>query len=375
MTDQMIDLRRRNEAVALDERLHQCFTSWQRAQATSEAELFSLARDIFIHQASWNIPYQRFLRARGCNAARISTWEQIPAVPASAFKDAELVTFDPATAAVCFQTSGTTQARRGRHWMETTALYDAAAFAIFEHFILQPAQIAPEQAFVINLAFGREERPESSLAYMIDLFMQKCGNRKAHTVVQQETIDVAALEHYVRQAQKKQWPCIVIGTALAYAHLVESLNGQTLRLPPGSLIIETGGFKGVATAIDRANLYVHLGTTFSITEEQIVAEFGMTELTSQYYDSPASRNQPVRVKIGPPWLRSLVIDAQGEIAAPGTVGILRHIDLANRASVIAIDTEDLAIAQDDGFVLLGRDHQAELRGCSLDAETLRALVN
>jgi hypothetical protein len=37
---------------------------------------------------------------------------------------------------------------------------------------------------------------------------------------------------------------------------------------------------------------------------------------------------------------------------------------------VAVETEDLAYACDDGFVLLGRDVEAELRGCSLDAEEL-----
>ena len=54
----------------------------------------------------------------------------------------------------------------------------------------------------------------------------------------------------------------------------------------------------------------------------------------------------------------------------GEVGSLLHVDLANRSSCIAIQTEDLAVMYDDGFVLLGRAGEAEPRGCSLDAEDL-----
>jgi hypothetical protein len=49
---------------------------------------------------------------------------------------------------------------------------------------------------------------------------------------------------------------------------------------------------------------------------------------------------------------------------------LRHVDLSNRSSVVAVETEDLAYATGEGFVLLGREASAELRGCSLDAEDL-----
>jgi len=40
-------------------------------------------------------------------------------------------------------------------------------------------------------------------------------------------------------------------------------------------------------------------------------------------------------------------------------------DLANVRSVMAIQTEDLAVRHGDGFELLGRAELAEPRGCSL----------
>ena len=43
----------------------------------------------------------------------------------------------------------------------------------------------------------------------------------------------------------------------------------------------------------------------------------------------------------------------------------RIVDLANVASVLGIQTEDLAIRHGREFVLLGRARQAEPRGCSL----------
>jgi hypothetical protein len=97
----------------------------------------------------------------------------------------------------------------------------------------------------------------------------------------------------------------------------------------------------------------------------------MTELSSQYYDAPGGRGMiEPRVKLPPPWLRPIVVDGDGREVPAGIVGSLRHIDLANRGSVIAIDTEDLGAAIDGGIVLLGREAGAELRGCSLDAEAL-----
>jgi hypothetical protein len=123
--------------------------------------------------------------------------------------------------------------------------------------------------------------------------------------------------------------------------------------------------------VNRIELYAALQALFRLSPERIVAEYGMTELSSQYYDSNAG--EP-RLKIAPPWLRSYAVDGTGHSLASGIVGALVHVDLANRSSCISIQTEDLgAVFPSGGLVLLGRDTGAELRGCSLDAESLRAI--
>jgi hypothetical protein len=136
--------------------------------------------------------------------------------------------------------------------------------------------------------------------------------------------------------------------------------------------METGGFQGRTRVVRRDELYTSLSAVLGIAQSSIVAEYGMTELLSQYYDSPASRPTATRVKVAPPWLRPLVVDAQGREVAHGEIGFLRHVDLANRSSVLAIDTEDRGYRSGEGIVLLGRDTDAPARGCSLDAEDLIA---
>ena len=100
----------------------------------------------------------------------------------------------------------------------------------------------------------------------------------------------------------------------------------------------------------------------------------MTELSSQYYDSFASRARiEPRVKVAPPWLRPIVVGGDGRPLPPGVVGAIRHVDLANRGSVIAVETEDLGARRRRAVsCCIGREEGAELRGCSLDAETLLA---
>jgi hypothetical protein len=353
---------------ALDARILAAIAAWRRdGTAPDDAAFDALAIDLFAYHMQTNEPYRRFVVAEH-GAAAPRSWRDIPAVPASAFKDATLATFDVRTAALEFHTSGTTASRAGRHYMQRRTLYDAALLAAFDRFML------PDGARLryLNLVAGPRTNAHSSLGYMMDVVGRERGVGAHRSYVASDGIDLGGLLDDLADAAACQAPVCIAGTAFAFVALLDELaaRGKRFACAPGSRIMETGGFKGRARVVERRTLYRDLAVALGIAEPHIVAEYGMTELTSQYYDAPSSREADVRVKVGPPWLRALVVDAWGRPCAPGETGFLRHVDLANRSSVIAVQTEDLAYAAGDGFVLLGRDPAAERRGCSLDAEEL-----
>ena len=97
----------------------------------------------------------------------------------------------------------------------------------------------------------------------------------------------------------------------------------------------------------------------------------MTELGSQFYDSVLREPAAKRRKLAPPWTRVTVVDPEsGRALAPGEVGALRILDLANTGSVLAIATADLGVVSDGGFEVLGREAGAEARGCSVAADEM-----
>src|SRR6266700_7390207 len=114
--------------------------AWMHGDAlgfADEANFDRHARALFAYQIEHNEPYARFVAARGYDGGRLpASWAQIPAVPASAFKDAQLATFDVREAELEFHTSGTTAAHAGKHYIERAALYDAALLAGFDRFML-----------------------------------------------------------------------------------------------------------------------------------------------------------------------------------------------------------------------------------------------
>jgi hypothetical protein len=94
----------------------------------------------------------------------------------------------------------------------------------------------------------------------------------------------------------------------------------------------------------------------------------MSELSSQAYDTTPHQLERGRVFRFPPWARVQVISPEtGREVPEGETGLLRIWDLANVWSVLAIQTEDMAVRRGNGFELVGRAVQAEPRGCSLMA--------
>jgi Acyl-protein synthetase, LuxE len=352
-----------SESRALDAEILGAIAAWHERGALLGDEAFNdLALRLFAYQLRYNEPYARYCARLGATAP--ATWESIPAVPAAAFKEAAIATFDPKHAALTFETSGTTRGTGGLHHMETSALYDASLLAGFDRFVLRDGA----RLRYLNLVPNPAERRHSSLGYMMARVSERRGDGRSGWYLRGDDLLVDAFAGDVRDAIAEGQPVCVAATAFALVNLLDAMNERAVRfaLPKGSRVMETGGFKGRTREVDRKELYPAVCERFGLGPEAIVAEYGMTELTSQYYDAAP----PAHHKAAPPWLRTRVVGADRRTLPEGESGVLLHVDLANRSSCIAIQTEDFGVHTGDGLVLRGRETDAEPRGCSLDAETL-----
>ncbi len=373
----------------LDDAFLAIVADWARGGVgCDEARFDELARTTCAYQVACNPPYARYAATLGIDLARPpATWRDIPAVPASAFKDATLATCSPEAAELTFLTSGTTAAIPGKHYIEHARLYDAALLAGFDRFMLADHAKLRYLNFVPNPRL----RAHSSLGYMMGHVSVLRGDGKAQYFLddgagsaaeREASIDVEGFSVALKRAIADAQPVCIAGTAFALVALLDAFETEDRALvcTSGSRIMETGGFKGRARVVERSELYTRLETALGIPTASIVAEYGMTELVSQYYDAPESRAagtserhlHDVHIKQAPPWLRTLVVDGDGRELPGGETGFLRHVDLGNRSSVVAIETADRGYACGDGIVLLGRPLDAPLRGCSLDSEDLIA---
>lgn len=223
--------------------------------------------------------------------------------------------------------------------------------------------------------------PHSSLAHMFEVVMREFGaagslfvGKLAHD--RSWELDLEKLLSELMGSAARGKPVLLLGTAFLFVHLIEHFDKRKLRLtlPPGSRLMETGGYKGRSLSFPRPKLSNMLTERLGIEAESIIGEYGMSELGSQAYDLAFTAGaekvsnvaQPERTFRFPPWARAQIVSTEtGREVAEGQPGILRVFDLANVWSVMAVQTEDLAVKRGTGFELVGRAAAAEPRGCSL----------
>ncbi|MCC6821182.1 MAG: hypothetical protein IT579_10660 [Verrucomicrobia subdivision 3 bacterium] len=336
----------------------------------------TLALEVFGLQFAGNAAYRKICAARHITPLTVTHWSQIPAVPTAAFKELELTCLAPAERTHVFHSSGTTEQRPSRHF------HNPQSLAVYEASIWEGGgenlRLAGDDWRCLSLTPPLAQAPHSSLVYMFDFVRQKLGAAPGAFVGRSGadgvwTVDPdAALAALTLDDSR---PLLVLGTAFAYVHLFEALaaSGVRLRLPAGSRVLETGGYKGRSRALPKAELHALISDRLGVPAAHIVCEYGMSELSSQAYDSAGlaidcgARNGE-RVFHFPPWARVQIISPEtGREVGEGETGLLRVFDLANVFSVLALQTEDLAVRCGSGFKLIGRAQLAEPRGCSLMA--------
>jgi hypothetical protein len=207
---------------------------------------------------------------------------------------------------------------------------------------------------------------------MIEHVVERFGGPLSVNAVGPRGIDAARVRSWLGARQRHDEPVLVTATSLSLWQCLESLDrlGLRFRLPPASVIFETGGFKTRDGEISRPELLRRTLEFLHVGADRVVQEYGMTELTSQAYTRVLSGGHD-DVYFCPPWMRARCLDPETlEEAAAGTSGMIAILDLANVGSAIHLLTEDLGVAAGDGFRLVGRASGADLRGCSLTAEEL-----
>jgi hypothetical protein len=364
--------------------------------AIRNPQFSELALELFALQFKHNSAYRKLCEARGRTPQAVEHWTQIPAVPTAAFKEIELTSLALGERTAIFYSSGTTEQKPSRHFhsAESLAVYEASLFPWFLENILPDLRFTIYDLRLVCLTPPPEQAPHSSLVHMFETVRRKLGGA---------SVPASQAEFFGKLAEDGTWTLdfdaalaalsshasspaprapLLLGTAFSFVHLLDEMVARDLRveLPAGSCVMETGGYKNRSRSLPKEELHALITERLGVSRENIICEYGMSELSSQAYDTEArgfgrealgsSTPRPVpnapRLFHFPPWARAQIISPEtGREVDEDETGLIRVFDLANVFSVAAIQTEDLAVRRGDGFELIGRVQLSEPRGCSL----------
>ncbi len=347
----------------------------------------TLACDLARFQASASDGYARLCHARGVEPSALRNADDIPAVPTDAFKVARIATFPSTLTSKVFRTSGTTLGSRGENSLRDVSTYDAASIAFGRRWL---ARDVAGRLPVVVLGPSPESAPDSSLVHMCEAFVRTFGepstSASTYLVGDDAVIDLSAFDERVAFALSRNQPMLILGTSFAFVHFVDAIGKDSFALPRGSRVMQTGGYKGRSREVPANVLRADLARVFGVSVRAIVAEYGMTELASQFYERTLfEEDTPLGVYAEPPWARVVPVDPDTLEAVPaGEVGLAKIIDLMNVDSAVAVLTQDrvrrvgygpsdrseTGQGSSEGFELLGRAPGAPARGCSIAIDEL-----
>ncbi|WP_027384490.1 LuxE/PaaK family acyltransferase [Epilithonimonas caeni] len=315
----------------------------------TEADFETACLETFRYQYENVEVYRKFVDYLNIDPSSVKQVSDLPFLPIEMFKN-HLVLDRNSETGNYFQSSGTTQMNRSKHYIADFSLYEESIYKSFEQFIGKP-----EDYIFLGLLPNYSENPHSSLIYMIDYLIKKSDKPENGYFLynHKELFDLLN--------NLKDKKVILFGVSFALLDFLDfcDSNSQTLQFSNTLTVIETGGMKGRKEEITKDELLKIFQKGFRT--EKIYSEYSMTELLSQAYSLGEN------IYKSPNWMRILIRNTEDPFSYvdDGRTGAINIVDLANRHSCSFIATQDLGKIENDAFQVLGRIDHSDIRGCSL----------
>jgi len=316
----------------------------------SKIDFSGIALEVFNYQYNNNIIYHDFVKSLGKNPSEISSPFEIPFLPVEFFRNYKITSGDYPVEMI-FESSGTAGVIPGKHYVNDLSLYEVSFLKTFGLFYGDP-----EEFLIVALLPSYLEREGSSLVYMADNLIKRSHNPKSGFYKN----NIADLLLTINMAKEAKQKVLLLGVSFALLDLAENESPDL----SGVIVMETGGMKGRRKELTRSELHVNLKEKFNVLS--IHSEYGMTELLSQAYSKGEG------IFYCPPWMKVIIRDPLDPLTLYNGInktGGINIIDLANFNSCSFIATSDLGkLHPDEGFEVLGRFDNSDIRGCNLIME-------
>lgn len=337
-----------------------------------------LSLRLFEYQYNANEPYQKYCIKKGIKPGTVDSWEEVPVVTTSAFKEVTFRTFPEEETVMLFTSSGTgNPEKRSKVYMNEMGLklFDLSTqIAIGAGLYNSP----DEKLHALLLGPDPELTPEAAIVVRgLIQVVQGHYIGKPEFFVKPTGFDFPGLVSRLKQAEDSGEPVVLAGATFGYVHFFDYCQSQgiSFKLPEGSRSFDGGGNKGKSREITRDE-YCQLGEKIlGVPPYLMVNCYGMVEvplpfMENVFYNHRKGIKEP-RYKMIPHWGKVQVVDPDTLKPLPkGERGLLLEHCLANIVTTQAIQTEDVGYAIGSGFEITGRAKGSESRGCSIAIDEL-----
>lgn len=326
-----------------------------------EGEFNDLCLETFRFQYEANEAYRKYCDLKQVRVDAVATWRDIPAYPSDGFKKSLVVSFPQEKAVMANITGGTTNADlrgivlRDRYGRE---LVLSSNRRVMGEYLFPEGERMP----ILVLAPSPKSAPNMGMAIGMAETIKHFGAEGSGFFITRTGMKIRELLKAMKEFEGRRQPVALIGSTSAFVYLFNALrsNGLSFRLPPGSRLVDGGGYRGKFGERTREDYFRECGEMLGVPEPYCVNVLGMAECSTNYVDSTLREavqgRGEGRRKPDLPWARVVAYDVEtcSRPLPEGAVGLLRHFDLANLPTVLAVQTDNLGYRTADGFEIIGR---------------------
>lgn len=310
----------------------------------NDRDFEDISLEVFRYQRENCAVYRKYIEH--LNWPEPNSIKEIPFLPIDFFKSQRIIS-KQFQEEIIFKSSGT-GGTRSSHFVANTSLYEKSFLHHYKHLLGDP-----KKQVIIALLPNYVDQGESSLVYMVNHLIIQSDNSLSGFVLG----DLNEIKKKYDEAIRQKIPVVIIGVSYALLDLSDSnFNFEK------ATVIETGGMKGRRKELTKFELHTILKQGLNCPN--ISSEYGMTELLSQAYSNENGIFKTTNL------MKVLIRETDDPFSYTegGKTGGINIIDLANIYSCSFIATQDLGKLHQEGFEIMGRFDNSDIRGCNLMVE-------
>lgn len=326
-----------------------------------EDEFNNIAVKEFTYQYFANDVYRNLCDSKGVKPEEVTTWLDIPPLPTEAFKQYVIASFPLSETELSLLTSGTTNPdARGKIYRDKASLeiIKKCNYMLTKEFLFPDV----ERMRMLLMVPSPKVAPGMPMAYGLELAKQAFGTENSAYYISPRGLAVDELITALQEAQAKDEPVCLMGATSGFVYFFNNCRdrGVSFILPPGSRVCDGGGYQGTFGECSREQYYNQVEEFFGVPRHMCVNTLGMGESGTNYFDSVlrdhyCGKAAEIRFKVDLPWTRTVVVGVRtGKRMPEGELGLIRHYDLTNLATVLAVQTDNIGYETEGGFEIIGR---------------------